>query len=72
MVELFPSFTESPALRATSMLDASTRDKLRNMDMGPDDWLEAGVPELLQYVYGAKGLVIPPEWRECFPAKYFQ
>ncbi|CAE7313379.1 unnamed protein product [Symbiodinium sp. CCMP2592] len=72
MVELFPNFNECPALRHSSMIDASTRDKLRRMDMGADDWLDAGVPELLKYVYGAKGLVIPPEWRDCFPGAHFQ
>ena len=72
MVDLLPSFNDSPALRVTSMIDTSARDKLRSMDMGADDWSDAGVPELLQYVYGAKGLVIPPEWRECFPAACFQ
>lgn len=53
------------------MVDASTVDKLRKMDMGDDDWADAGVPELLAYVYGAKGLFIPPEWRGCFPRGLF-
>ena len=53
------------------MVDASTVDRLRDMDMGEDDWSDAGVPELLRYVYGAKGLVIPPEWRPCFPRHLF-
>ncbi|CAE7180797.1 unnamed protein product [Symbiodinium microadriaticum] len=52
MVDLLPSFNDSPALRVTSMIDTSARDKLRSMDMGADDWSDAGVPELLQYVYG--------------------
>lgn len=62
---------ESPPLRPSAMVDSSTVDKLRNLDMGSDDWSDAGVPQLLEYVYGAKGLAIPEEWRPCFPASHF-
>ena len=71
MAELLPAFNESPAMRPTSMLDSSVVTKLREMSMGEDDWADAGVPELLRYVYGAKGLNIPEEWRPCFPASHF-
>ena len=53
------------------MVDALTIQKLQAMDMGFDDWSDAGVPDLLKYVYGAKGLHIPEEWRPCFPRSHF-
>ncbi|CAE7362808.1 hypothetical protein AK812_SmicGene15369 [Symbiodinium microadriaticum] len=63
MAELLPLFNRSPALRPVSMVDASTIQKLEKLDMGADDWADAGLPGLLQYLYGAKGLVIPTEWQ---------
>ncbi|CAE7822447.1 unnamed protein product, partial [Symbiodinium sp. CCMP2456] len=61
MAELLPSFNESPALRPSSMVDSLTIAKLQAMSMGTDDWCDAGVPDLLRYVYGAKGLNIPQD-----------
>ena len=71
MAELLPSFNESPALRPSSIVDSLMVAKLRAMSMGTDEWADAGVPDLLRYVYGAKGLNIPEEWRPCFPASHF-
>lgn len=71
MAELLPSFNESPALRPSSMVDSLTIAKLQAMSTGTDDWCDAGVPDLLRYVYGAKGLNIPQAWKCCFPASHF-
>ncbi|CAE7383534.1 unnamed protein product [Symbiodinium sp. CCMP2456] len=64
MAELLPLFNKSPPMRPTQMLDASTVERLRCLDMGEDDWADAGLWDLLRYVYGAKGLCIPGQWKE--------
>lgn len=71
MAGLLPEFNRLPALRDVSMVDVKTIQKLQTMDMGRDDWSDAGLPDLLRYLYGAKGLVIPAEWAGCFPTTYF-
>ena len=71
MAELLRNFNASPALRPVSMVDASTIQKLQNLDMDTDDWAVAGLPDLLKYLYGAKGLVVPFEWKGCFPNTHF-
>ncbi|CAE7231731.1 unnamed protein product [Symbiodinium sp. CCMP2592] len=64
MAKLLPLVMKSPPLRPTAMLDASTVEKLRCLDMGEDDWADAGLWDLVRYVYGAKGLRIPEQWKE--------
>ena len=71
MAEMLPAFNSSPALRPTTMVDASTVAKLCRMDISSDDWSEAGLWDLLVYVYGAKGLCIPDQWKICFPGSLF-
>ena len=69
---MLPAFNGSPALRVCPFIPAdSARARLRDLDMGSDDWSDAGLPELLAYVYGAKGLKIPRKWQVCFPADCF-
>ena len=71
MAKLLPLVNKSPPLRPTAMLDASTEEKRRCLDMGEDDWADAGLWELVRYVYGAKGLRIPEQWKVCFPSSLF-
>ncbi|CAE7318528.1 unnamed protein product [Symbiodinium sp. CCMP2592] len=73
MAKLLRSFNASPALRPVSMVDASVVQRLQNLDMEMDDWADAGLRDVLKYLYGAKGLVIPFEWKGhnvfCFRAR---
>ncbi|OLQ05856.1 hypothetical protein AK812_SmicGene10912 [Symbiodinium microadriaticum] len=64
MAKLLPFFMKSSPMRPTGMVDASTIEKLRCLDMGEDDWADGGLWDLLRYVYGAKGLCIPAQWKE--------
>ena len=74
MAKMLPTFNSSPAVR----LNLSCQDedailaRLCSMPMGVDNWADAGAPELLAYVYGAKGLRIPPNWQRCFPSNLFE
>ena len=73
MSDLLPAFIKSSRAAATA---SCSEDKaialLYELEMGVDDWSDAGLPDLLRYVYGAKGLLIPRKWQPCFPASHFQ
>ena len=73
MVKLLPAFNDSAAL--PQLVNTYPEDRviqrLCDLDMGEDDWLDAGLPELLEYLYGAKGLNIPQRWQRCFPPHIF-
>ena len=71
MADLLPSFNKNPAMPAASCIDDSVVGRLAQLEMGEDDWSDAGLTDLLKYVYGAKGLVIPEIWKCCFPKEMF-
>ena len=72
MANELPNFNRSPPLKQTSMFcTESVIAELCGLEMDPDDWADAGLPELLKYVYGAKGLIIPEPWKPCFPKSVF-
>ena len=73
MANMLSAFNRSSAMKlpASSQEDTVVR-KLRDMPWGDDDWSDAGLPAVLAYVYGAKGLVIPKIWQTCFPSTHFE
>ena len=73
MAELLPTFNSSPCMmhNAAWQDEDRTIEQLRSMEMGEDSWSDAGVPELVRYLYGAKGLNSPTKWQCCFPSEHF-
>ena len=72
MANLMPAFNSAPsAVPASSYDEDEVIAKLAALSMGEDDWADAGLPELVRYVYGAKGLKIPTKWHCCFPRAHF-
>ena len=72
MANLLPIFNNNPAIKlVASSADDLVIESLATLPMGEDSWADAGLPELLKYVYGAKGLKIPQPWKRCFPSDIF-
>ena len=73
MASLLPAFNRSAAMktRHSSCDEQAVLQRLRDMPV-EDMWSDAGVPELLSYAFGAKGLSIPRSWWSCFPSSHFQ
>ena len=73
MSNMLPAFnvTGHRAARYSSPDEDEVIACLCKLEMGDDDWSDAGLPQLLEYVYGAKGLQIPLKWQACFPTSHF-
>ena len=72
MAKLLPGFNGSPAMCiAPVACKEAVIAELCALEMGDDDWEDAGLPGLLEYVYSAKGLLVPAEWKCCFPSSHF-
>ena len=72
MAQELPAFNGASRTIASACREDSVIEALCNMDMGRDDWSDAGLPELLEYLYGAWGLKVPSKWRCCFPDSLFE
>ena len=60
MAQLLPAFNQSSHTAATtSCSEEQVIALLCNLEMGDDDWSDAGLPGLLKYTYGAKGYEFP-------------
>lgn len=74
------TYTRDFALRLTKIMkpqarpqmpssEATLRDLWQISEGLGDTWPDAKLPELYVYLYGARGLCIPPEWEWLFPSK---
>ena len=67
MAEELPAFNGASPTIASACHEDSVIEALCNMDMGRDDWSDAGLPELLEYLYGARGFTGAPFMATLFP-----
>ena len=70
MVKMLPQIVDArpePPKQSDASADLTSLWQLTE-GLGPDLWQDAGMPDLVHYLLGAKGLCVPKQWEWLIPS----
>ena len=68
MTQILPPKKSSHSPAPSTDAAAQLAQVWRETDLG-DEWQDAGLPELVRYLVGARGLKVPPQWEWIIPTQ---
>ena len=68
MTQILPPKKSSHSPAPSTDAAAQLAQVWRETDLG-DEWQDAGLPERVRYLVGARGLKVPPQWEWIIPTQ---